>query len=291
MPDIDPTPLTPITIGDRLSLFRGDIAARIDALALQSAANHSELMAALSAQNEALIEALNSGGGGAADTESIITAIQSASNVSVTMQSAILSAIGGLWTAPANYTVRRLLGELAGYIGGELPPIDDTGEDNPNDTQNPDPGGCGVVDWDYSGRITQYEILDTTMIGGVEYGIYAPLVPPVQNTLLADRSGIFTADPDWAIDNDHFVDVCLSWDFTGNEIHNEYARLKSDNKASAGLAVYDLRDLPTIGSNNDSMYRLEAVGGGYASYRFAAPIARGMPKNVFVHVIRKGPLS
>jgi hypothetical protein len=49
MSDVDPTPDTPVTIGDRLAWFRGDIVERMTALEASVAANHTATLAAIAA--------------------------------------------------------------------------------------------------------------------------------------------------------------------------------------------------------------------------------------------------
>ena len=84
MSDIDPTTETPITIGDRLAWFRGDLVAKIDALSTQLATQHVEMLAA-------------------------IVALGSASGATEATSQQILAAIGSLQSFPAGYSVKNLL--------------------------------------------------------------------------------------------------------------------------------------------------------------------------------------
>jgi hypothetical protein len=49
MSDVDPTPDTPVTVGDRLAWFRGDIVERMTTLEALVAANHTATLAAIAA--------------------------------------------------------------------------------------------------------------------------------------------------------------------------------------------------------------------------------------------------
>jgi hypothetical protein len=117
MSDIDPTPLTPVTVGDRLGWWRGELGAQL-------AAQHAELLAALAAQHTALLSAQSTG---YAAIEAAINRLRGPTpqgegedtRVDMEMLSAELLALRG--TGPENNTLRSInqsLWNLAGPAPG-----------------------------------------------------------------------------------------------------------------------------------------------------------------------------
>jgi hypothetical protein len=105
MSDTDPTPETPVTIGDRLAWFRGDLVAKFDALALQLATQHTELLAKLDtiAADSTLAQ--------------LLSAIQAGASGGATM-----AAIGPLEDFPQGMTVRYLLYHIWQAIDAAIVP-------------------------------------------------------------------------------------------------------------------------------------------------------------------------
>jgi hypothetical protein len=272
MSDTDPTPETPVTIGDRLGWFRGDLVAKFDALALQLATQHTELLAKLDTI--------------AADTTlaQLLSAIQagaSSGGATEATAQAILAAIGTLESYPYNYTVKELLSLLNVNIAVEptaKPPA-----------QNTDPGSCAGV-YDYVAQATGMTLVGTFVDGGITYDAYAPNVPDLGD-ILTNNGTIYVAtvpSPVWEFSGDD-VNICLSWNWTGNDVYPYYHSL-------AGGFAEDIWPAPTSEPGpTPQPHGMTAIGNAsylfessdnIKSYRFAVKTGVAIANNVWWHAHR-----
>jgi hypothetical protein len=207
MSDTDPTPLTPVTIGDRLGWFRGDIDARFGALATQLANQHTELLAKLDtiaggvtlAQLRAAIQA------GAGTSAADLATIASAATSIDAQSTQIRVAIGDLFGDPYGYSVKQLLAQIEKDIAGDLSSL------------NADTGAC-AGSWQYLERVAIWTNVGTgAQINGADYDIYAPnlaaggpyIIPGDLPFVVNGRSDFFDTNPAGS------MQVCGSWNFTG----------------------------------------------------------------------------
>jgi hypothetical protein len=190
MSDVDPTPGTPVTVGDRLGWWRGELRAQL-------ATQHAELLAALSAQNAALLAAIQASAASGGATEAT--------------SQAILDAIGELSTFPAGWTVRALLAQLNTSIDVDM----GTKEGQPPTSGlNPDPGACAGFDMITPIRLYMRDTgAEWTDNFSRTYKIYHAIMPNVgySGGTLQSISGGQCAS---ASSN---VRMCISWDWTGSE--------------------------------------------------------------------------
>jgi len=157
------------------------------------------------------------------------------------------------------------------------------GDPNPNLDLNPDPGGCSAAAWAYESRITEFEVLGSFSNGLIDYNVYAPLMPLVPELLEYEGGNPTIARVPDAFVNlpaNSRVQLCMSWDFTGNDVWSEVRELRGNDVFIVGLpTVFPISNL--VGKVSYLMQSQNVV-----SYRFAAPANIGMPSNVFVHVMK-----
>lgn len=264
MSDVDPTPLTPVTLGDRLAWFRGDMVAGFAALSQQLATQHTALLAKLDdiadgttlAQLRTAVEAGAASGGA---TEATVAAI--------------LSAIGTLASYPADYTVKELLALLNTHIAVE-PGKAGAG-------LNLDTYGC-TGPWDYSTRVTTMKSMGVITIEGVDYESFAPVVPIDYQYIVRDAVSEAASVPDSFFDtyeNDN-IGVCLSWNWEGMSIPPASVQLNGTDTIltwPVGVTVFDNRSF-----TGQYPWAFETYGYTVA-YRFAVPVGDTLLPNVWWH--------
>jgi hypothetical protein len=271
MSDTDPTPETPVTIGDRLAWFRGDMVAGFAALSLQLESQHTALLAKLDTI--------------AADTTlaQLLSAIQAGASGGATEATAqaILAAIGTLQSYPYNYTVKELLSLVNVNIAAEptsKPPV-----------QNTDPGSCAGV-YDYVAQATGMTLVGTFVDGGITYDAYAPGVPDLGDILTNNGTSYVATVPQpvWEFTADN-VTICLSWNWTGNDVYPYYHSL-------AGGFAEDIWPVPSstpsgipqphgMTAIGNTSYLFESLG-NIKSYRFAVKTGVSIATNVWWHAHR-----
>jgi hypothetical protein len=209
MSDTDPTPLTPVTIGDRLGWFRGDLDARLAALSLQLATQHTELLAKLDSISgnvtlAQLLAAIQADSGTYNPTLNTILGYIEPMGGNVAQ---ILLSLGGYLSDPAHYTIKQLLAMIRTDIGGALTPS----------ILNEDVNPCAGY-WEYIERIASWTTVGNgALINGANYDIYAPnlgaggpyIIPDSAPYVAIGRADFFDANPIGSIN------VCGSWNFTG----------------------------------------------------------------------------
>jgi hypothetical protein len=157
---------------------------------------------------------------------------------------------------------------------------------NPNLGTNPDPGSCGGGNIDYQAQITEYVVVDTFTDNGTLYNVFHPVMPTVEMLMLSVGTlGVGRADPAWfATHPNGFIQLCLSWDFTGNVVWPSCGRILSSLESDAELGQVNGTPITQMAlgvelSPQNSMGQFE-----YISYSFAAPAELGMPPNVYIHL-------
>jgi hypothetical protein len=217
MSDVDPTPTTPVTIGDRLGWFRGDLAARLDALSGQLATQHTELLAAINAIGDGVTLA------------QLRTAIQAGASGGATeaTAAAILAAIGDLSTYPAGWTVRALLAQISAVI--------DTA---PTDLYVPvDPMTCEYP-YAFSGACKLVPTNDFNTIDSINYRMYAVSFPAL-SPMLTNGSYYIATNPDYVGIGKGYAGVrtCITWDLAGyNQVAPYYCMNIAGTNTTATLA-------------------------------------------------------
>jgi hypothetical protein len=272
MSDVDPTPETPVTIGDRLGWWRGDLAARIDVLSQQLATQHAEMLAAIAAL---------AGGVSLAQLRSAVIASTGGGATEATLGQ-VLAAIGQLDTYPASWTVRALLAALNTAI--DTTP---TGEP-PSSGLNPDPGSCGAG-WQFSGRGTMINSGEWADVGGVTCDLWYLESIFVDGLIWKTATaGVMEPDPQFvAAHPDGYVDFCISWDFTGNAtLPPQYGMRQSDAENAAGTP-YTWIATTTTGSRRVEMRQSDVTR--YLAIYFAVPQGSLCPQNVFFHIAGRYP--
>jgi hypothetical protein len=267
MPDVDPTPLTPLTLGDRLAWFRGDMVAGFNALSSQLATQHSELLAAINAIGDGVTLA------------QLLTAVQAGASGGATeaTSAAILAAIGELSTYPAGWTVRALLAQLQTSI--DSAPTGDPPTDGP--PVNVDPYGC-TYPYEYQYRCQLRQAGGTQTVYGVVYDVVYVQFQPIPGLLLRDANDII-AYYDPSNMSGLPLNCCLTWDFTGSTI----APTMRDNYAKLDL-YYLLSqtqlDNPRTGPTGVNSFRLYPEPNiGYMSIFFGVKQGETPPNNVWFH--------
>jgi hypothetical protein len=159
---------------------------------------------------------------------------------------------------------------------------------NPNTTQNEDPGSCSIATERYSGRATAYSVIDTFEDSGTAYNVYAPVMPTVSGLLINydAANGIARLDPNFVSTYPNgWVVVCVSWDFTGNNVWPFYWRALGDIGSASFFTGTPSTSMNMVGSLMTEMFSAPISGSQeYIAMHFAAPAALGMPANVFIHV-------
>lgn len=285
MPDTDPTPTTPVTLGDRLAWFRGDMVAQLEALGVKVDAVATAIADLRGTGPENTLRSINQSiwnlagpapGTTLTDLATAIQAAQSGGATEATAQ-AILAAIGTLASYPANYTVKELLALLNTNISAE------PGTGN----LNADPGACGAAAWDYNSRTGAMTKLGTSTIGGIDYDIYAPQVPFVPGFLenygqVADCVATIPAEFATTYPYDS-VNVCVSWDFTGAAYTPAVCSVMGVAVSGpiwpTGITLGDVTIL--TGLNTVTLFPT----GEIVSYRIAVPSGEVVLPNMFWHVI------
>jgi hypothetical protein len=263
MSDIDPTPETPVTVGDRLGWWRGSQAAQHTALLAALAAQHTALLAALAAQHTALLAAIQASAGAGGATEATAAAL--------------LAAIGQLDTYPAGWTVRALLAQQITVIDAAP-----TGDPPMDPGLNADPGGCGEP-YTYSGRATMINSGGWDMLNGERIDIWCVQSLNIDGAIL-ENAALGVMEPDHNFVNTHpsgFVELCISWDFNDSLPVQKYGIRQADDAGTAGTPwVYIVPTL--VGSQRVEMRFTNAQR--YTAVYFAVPEGNPMPQNVFYHV-------
>lgn len=262
MPDIDPTPETPVTVGDRLGWWRGEMAAQHTALLEALAAQHASLLEAQAAQHAALLNALS----------------QSGTSDDTTAQ--ILAAIGRLDTYPAQWTVRALLAQLNTHIDSEPTPDNPPGEEIP-----PDPGGCGdpTPGWFYVWRAYMIDTGINNSFGGQDCDIFAiAAIPAIPGILEAVHEWAFGLTESFrATYPDGMVNFCVSWDFDALPVLS-YGYHVGAAPSTAAIPVCHETPLIVASRNQEiqSWYSNRHNIGWY----FAVPAGNPVPEGIYCHV-------
>jgi hypothetical protein len=265
MTDVDPTPETPVTVGDRLGWWRGDLNARLDALSLQLATQHTELLAA--------ITALRAG----ASLNQLLTAIQGGTGGATEVTAAaILAAIGALSTYPDGWTVRALLAQLNSFVDTEPK------SGQPPSGRNLDPFGC---EYPYHGQYRCSLLLtgETQTIFGTEYNICSVIFEPFSDMLFVGNSGRYAYINPSRADS---IACCLTWNFSGydaqisNQMRYNFLSLDTFGQLSTsylnaprtgptGVLSFILRPEPDI---------------GYTSIYFGVKTGIAPPTDIWMHI-------
>ena len=255
MSDTDPTPFTPLTIGDRLAWFRGDMVAGFAALSTQLSTQHMALLAKLDSIT------------GSATLGQLLTAIQAgpSGGATETTAAAILAAIGTLASNPANYTVKDLLALLNANINTTPPDI------------VVDPNLCGGT-WDFTQQIATIQFMASVELEGAGWDIYAPIIPPyvgyTQNiTDQIVNFGIVTG-----VQTRGYVQYCASWDYS-------YLTSPIPITHVSGIGVNPLFPWPigvtfaeATGTAKGNIGGEFHVDGHVSGYRIAVPTGSAPPK-------------
>jgi hypothetical protein len=202
MSDVDPTPDTPITVGDRLGWFRGDMGAKLDTVVSKLdtiIGQLSDLLAVPVGNNDDVVAAI----GNIISRLDIAQTMGGSRNILLTD---IRNAIGDISTYPSNYTVRRLLAMLQTSL--DIVPADYAGNDPPDNTYT-----CGP--WT---RQTGWDIAGQHEWGGQLYDWYIPVfsglstlpIPLMSETVLAGFQMIRAASGG--------CHVCFSYNLIGDSV-------------------------------------------------------------------------
>ena len=303
--DVDPTPTTPITIGDRLAWFRGDmvagfaaLSAKIDRLitSLDGGATPSpttNVISQLTAANYTLTAIdEDSTSSIASEIINLRTAIQAGNGgATETTVAAILAAIGTLASEPANYTVKDLLALLNTSID-VVPPAKVAGN---ADLVRADPGGCDNLGaWTYSERTPNMIKIGTVTDNGADYDIYSAEIYQWDPWFLSYPNSNYNYNETIGFaplsnTQQTVVFVCVSWDFScydtppgfssiiGSNCYTELWRsgvplVGGSFTGFEGMTFYNTLEYPL---SNSPMI---------ASWRFAFPSGIVPPPNVFFHI-------
>jgi hypothetical protein len=266
MSDVDPTPETPVTIGDRLGWWRGDLNARLDALSTQLATQHTELLAAITALR------------GGASLNQLLTAIQAGGTSGATeaTAAAILAAIGALSTYPDGWTVRALLAKLATFVDTEPK----SGE--PPSGGNSDPYGCEYP-YVYEYRCDLVPTGETQSIFGVDYDICAVQFVALSGYMAVGDGGKHAYI---APSRTESIACCLTWDFTGynaqisNQMRSNFLSLDTFWQITTSYL-----DAPRTGPTGVLSFILHPEpDNGYTSIYFGVKSGITPPSDVWMHV-------
>jgi hypothetical protein len=293
---------------------------KFDALALQLAAQHTELLAALTelrgtggpettlrsinqslwnlagtAPGATLLEILNEisdmrgvgGPTGKTQLSDFLSLILSDSNGALLTE--IRDSIGKLSQYPEFYTIKRLLAVIAGNIDA---PIVGMALD-PGLCTMPDDGTATLLMETH--RITDWQMVDSFMDGN-GYTNYVPKFPIIEGAtgIIHQMGGNYDGKDmlnavlwDYWSTTPHTilgVYACVQWDFTNDTVYPFYSTFSNTEVGNGTVTAQggNSLDLPK-GSSDVRFRRSTAVGASaVGNIVFAVPTGSVMPNNVFV---------
>jgi hypothetical protein len=282
MSDTDPTPETPVTIGDRLGWWRGELKAQLTALSTQLATQHTELLGAITelrgaapsgtlAQIRDAVSGLK-GTGEPTTLEDIARLVATGSSGPGSTVYSILLAIGELTHGPANWTVRQLLEAIHIAIDG---PLIDT-VTIPAGCSVPTDGSAMLL---LDSALLEFDVLDTFVTNGIEYTNYIPVYPILYGVTrhytseqYLDRDMALAVLYTWWTSHVDAMTVycCFSWDGPSTQklYYDVFASLQLGNGT---VTAEGATELQPSGHINMLIFRPILETDSYAGIAFAAP--------------------